>query len=145
MPTAAEVVTAARTHIGTPWVHQGRFPGLAIDCAGLVILVARELAIVPADFDVNGYAQSPDGTMLTWCERYMTRVPAIELGAVLVMATDQDPQHLGIVGDYVHGGWSLIHAANGAHPPRVIETRLLFVKNQRLRGIFRLPGIEVPA
>jgi cell wall-associated NlpC family hydrolase len=142
MATRAEVVAAARGHLGTPWVHQGRFPGLALDCAGLVILVARGLGLVAHDFDVNGYERAPDGTMLGWCDGHMQRISEIELGAVLVLATAEQPQHLGIVGDYLHGGWSLIHACNATRPPRCIETRLMFARNQQLRGIYRMPGVS---
>lgn len=137
----ADIVAEARMHIGTPWRHQGRTPGHGMDCAGLLIVVARALGIVPADFDINGYSRWPDGTLLRWCEEHMQRVPEIELGAVLALATREHPQHLGIVGDYVHGGWSLIHACNAAHPPRVIETRLMFARNLSLRGVFRMPGV----
>ncbi len=137
----ADIVAEARMHIGTPWRHQGRLPGHGLDCAGLLIVVARALGIVPADFDINGYSRWPDGTLLRWCEEHMQRVPEIEFGAVLALATREHPQHLGIVGDYVHGGWSLIHACNAAHPPRVIETRLMFARNLNLRGVFRMPGV----
>lgn len=141
MPTPAEVVAAARRHLGTPWVHQGRTPGLAIDCAGLVILVARELGVVPPDWDVNGYSRWPDGTMLRWCDEQMQRIDEPELGAVLVLATAQQPQHMGIVGDYVHGGLSVIHACNAARPARVLETRLMFASNFQRRGVYRMTGV----
>lgn len=137
--TGADVVAAARGHMGTRWVHQGRTPGLALDCAGLVIIVARQLGCVAPDFDLNGYSRSPDGTMLAMCDTHMRRIDALELGAVLTLATQKEPQHLGIVGDYRHGGWSVIHAASNAG--RVIETRLMFAQNFVLRGIYRLPGV----
>lgn len=138
--SAEDVVAAARSHLGTPWRHQGRMPGVALDCAGLVILVARELGVVPADFDVNGYSRQPDGSMLELCKRFMVQISAIEYGSVAVLASESEPHHMGIVGDYRHGGCSLIHAANIAQPPRVVETRLLLSRALRLRGVFRLPG-----
>lgn len=137
--TGADVCAAARGHLETRWMHQGRLPGVALDCAGLVIVVARQLGLVAPDFDVNGYSRTPDGTMLRWCEESMTRIQALELGAVLAMQTDKQPQHLGIVGDYRHGGFSLIHAHTLAG--RVIETRLMPAKNLVVRGIYRMPGI----
>ena len=137
--TGADVVAAARVHIGTPWVHQGRLPGSALDCAGMVIVVARSLGLVPPDFDLNGYTRAPDGSMGRLCDQHMTRIDALELGAVLVLQTDKEPQHMGIVGDYRHGGWSIIHASSSAG--EVTETRLMFARNQVLRGIYRLPGV----
>ncbi len=138
--TGADVVAAARTHLGTRWRHQGRLPGVALDCAGLVIVVARQLGLVPADFDVNGYSRAPDGSMQDWCDRYMQPLAALELGAVLVLQTDREPQHMGVVGEYRHGGHSLIHASSAAGD--VIETRLMFARNLVLRGVYRLPGVE---
>lgn len=137
--TPADVVAAARQHLGTPWRHQGRMPGVALDCAGLVIIVARQLGLVPEAFDVNGYSRAPDGSMERWCDLHMQRLAAIELGAVLVLQTDKEPQHMGVVGDYRHGGHSLIHGSSTAG--EVVETRLMFARNLRLRGVFRLPGI----
>ncbi len=141
MPTRADVVAAARRHLGTAWAHQGRLPGVALDCAGLVIVVARELGLVGPEWDVNGYRPQPDGSMLAICDAMMQRIDEIELGAVVVLATAREPQHLGIVGDYVHGGWSIVHACNAARPPRVLETRLMFASNFQRRGLYRMNGI----
>lgn len=139
MITGADVVAAARGHLNTRWQHQGRMPGVALDCLGLVIVVARQLGCVVADFDIEGYGRHADGSMLALCERHMTRIDAFELGCVLALAVVDDPQHLAIVGDYRHGGRSVIHAHSGEG--RVIETRLMFAKNFELRGIYRLPGV----
>ena len=138
--TRADVVAAARAWIGTPWVHQHRTQGVAVDCAGLVIGVARQLGIVPACFDVNGYERYPDGSLVSLCSTYMDPVSKADMrpGDVLVVAVDQDPQHLGILGDYRHGGLSLIHSA--LHRG-VIETRLMFARNLRYRGAFALRGV----
>ena len=138
--TGADVVAAARAHLGTPWVHQGRTPGVALDCAGLVICVARQLGLVSPEMDVTGYSRAPDGSLPDWCDAHMQRTTAPELGGVLVLVCDRQPQHLGIVGDYRHGGWSLIHATNLAGS--VVETRLMFARNLRLVAAYRMPGVE---
>lgn len=143
MPTPADVVAAARSHLGTQWQHQGRLPGVALDCAGLVICVARELGLVPADWDVPPYSRRPDGSMLEWCDRMMQRRGAPAPGRVLVLAVRNDPQHLGIVADYRHGGLSVIHAASAAG--KVVETRLMFASNFRLRAVYQLPGVAEDA
>lgn len=135
--TGAEVVTAARTQIGVPWVHQGRLWGEALDCAGLIICTARELGLVAPDFDVTGYGRAPDGTMLRLLAQHCEQIIQMELGAVLCIATAREPQHLGIVADYVHGGWSLVHATNSGQQ-KVVETRIVGMK---VRGIYRLPGV----
>ena len=140
-PAGTDVVATARGMLDTPWRHQGRLPGVALDCAGLLICTARALGLVAPDWDINAYARHPDGTLATLCAEHMTPITEIELGAILVVAIERDPQHIGIVGDYRHGGWSLVHASSQAQPPRVVETRLMFARNLVLRGIYRLPGI----
>ena len=142
MTTAADVVVWARSQLDVPWRHQARLPGVAMDCAGLVICAARSLGLVPADFDVNGYSRAPDGTMLAWCEKYMTRLQAPETGAVVVLATQRDPQHLGILVPYRHGGWAVVHANNASIPARVVENRLIENATTRVRAYYRLPGLE---
>ncbi|MCU0938912.1 MAG: peptidase P60 [Burkholderiaceae bacterium] len=141
MTTRAAIVAEARTWLGTPWVHQHRAKGVAVDCAGLVIGVARALGLVPPEWDINGYSRHPDGTLAALCAAHMRRVSqaAMQPGDVLVLALQADPQHLGIVGDYRHGGYSLIHAASNAG--RVIETRLMFAANCKFRGAYALPGV----
>lgn len=142
MVERAAVVAEARSWIGTPWVHQHRAKGVAVDCAGLVIGVARALGLLPAGFDVTGYGRHPDGSLIAVCDQHMRRIHGNDLqpGDVLVVAIEKDPQHMGIVGDYRHGGLSLIHAASKAG--QVVESRLLFVRNFRFRGAYALPGVD---
>jgi cell wall-associated NlpC family hydrolase len=142
MTTGADVAAAARAEMGTPWMHQGRLPGVALDCAGLVIVTAKRLGLVPQAWDIADYGRLPDGTLLDRCGEHMQRINALELGAVLVVAITGQPQHMGIVGNYRHGGWSLIHAASNARPGRVIETRLMFHRSQKLQAVYRLPGVS---
>lgn len=46
---------------------------------------------------------------------------------------------MGFIGDYRHGGLSLIHATNRAG--RVVETRLMFTSNQKFRCAYALRGV----
>lgn len=142
MTRGDDVVAWARTQLGVPWRHQGRSPGVALDCAGLVICAARALGLVAPDFDVNGYSRVPDGSMMRFCSEHMTQLNAPEAGAVVVLATRHDPQHMGLLAPYRHGGWAIIHASNAGRPEHVAETRLMFCKTMTLRGYFRLPGVE---
>jgi cell wall-associated NlpC family hydrolase len=142
MTTRLDVVACARSWLGTPFHHQARLRSVGVDCAGLVIGVARELGFVPEDFDVGGYGRLPDGkSLMECCCCHMEPVGADVMlpGDVLVVTYDQAPQHLGVLGDYRHGGLSLIHAASRAG--RVIETRLMFSRSMRFVGAFRFPGV----
>lgn len=113
--TRADVVVCARTWLGTPYVHQHRAKGHGVDCVGLPIGICRELGLVAPDFDVNGYGRKPDGkSLLSECDRYMDRIAMalVRPGNVLVYEFDSrlGPQHMGVVGDYMYGGLSLIQA-----------------------------------
>jgi cell wall-associated NlpC family hydrolase len=143
MIARAAVVSEARRWIDTPYQHQARLRGIGVDCAGLVIGVARELGIVDPGFDVHGYARQPDGSSLVqWCEQSMQRIErqAMQPGDVIVVAFDAAPGHLGIVGDYAHGGLSFIHAL-GITARRVIETRLMFTRSMRFVRAYQMPGV----
>lgn len=142
--TPADVVAQARALLETPFHHQGRKAGVGVDCAGVPILVARVLGLVPSDFDVNGYSAQPDGFSLRdQCERFMCPWPHEEPGGVVLVAFRQDgvAQHLGIVAEHPHGGLSIIHADN-VRAKRVIETRLEWGAYMRRIAAYRLYGVS---
>ena len=143
MTQRAHIVQTAREWLETPFHHQARVKGAGVDCAGLVIGVARELGLVAAEFDVAGYARNPDGSsLMANCMAVMHPIAreAMQPGDVIVVRYDKHPQHLGILGDYRHGGLSIIHAASQAG--RVIETRLMFSSAMAFVAAFSLPGGE---
>jgi cell wall-associated NlpC family hydrolase len=138
----AEVVQAARALLGTPFHHQGRVPGVGLDCAGVPIVVARTLGLIAADFDVDAYPAIPDGvTLRDHCDRFLRRWPFEEVGGVVLVSwKGGPPQHLGVVADHPHGGLSIIHADN-LRQKQVIETRLEFGSYMRKVQAYRLPGV----
>ena len=143
MTTRARIVQEARNWIDTPFHHQGRLKAVGVDCAGLVIGIARELGIVAPDFDVTAYPRSPDGeTLMHLAEIHLTAIQEADMqpGDVIVVAVDLEPQHIGVLGDYRHGGLSIIHAASNAG--YVIETRLMFSRAMRFVGAFSFPEVE---
>lgn len=143
--TRADVVAAGRTWVDTPYRHQARLREVGVDCIGLEIGVARALGLVAPEFDITGYARTPDGSsLMLLAELHMVRVPepaVLVPGMVIVVAIDADPQHFGILGDHRHGVLSIIHANAKADPPRVVETRLMFTSTMRLVAAFDLPGV----
>ena len=145
MTERGDIVTEARTWTGTRYQHQQRMKGVAVDCAGLVIGVARELGLVPATFDVNGYPRRPDGvSLVAECDRWMYRITRAEMqpGDVIVLRFDTDPQHVGILADYRHGGLSIIHAlSRGDGSGSVVEHRLDVTTLKRFVAAYRLPGV----
>jgi cell wall-associated NlpC family hydrolase len=145
MTTRADIVAEARSWIGTPYEHQQRSKGLAVDCIGVLIGTGRSLGLVAGDFDVTGYGRRPDGTsLIDHCERHMTRIDqaAMQPGDAVVLAFDGDPQHFGMLVDYRHGGLAIVHAMQKYG--RVVETRLLFGSAPRALkfvAAYRLPGM----
>lgn len=134
MTTRAEIVSEARRWLRVPFHHQGRTHA-GTDCGGLIGGVAVSLGILPADwwtttFDpvFGGYGRMPAGGMLERvCGMFMSELddPAEAVpGDVVMMHFGSDPQHLGIVADYIHGGLSLIHALSLPSAGAVVEHRL---------------------
>lgn len=143
--TRADIVATARLWIDTPWHHMGRTPHLALDCAGLLIALARHLRLVHRDFDVAAYERVPDGkAMLAICNAYMRRIKVdqAQAGDAVCLITDRHPQHLGVLAEYRHGGMALIHAANNARPARVIEHRFVHGMGMRLVAAYAFPGVD---
>ena len=106
--TANEIIEAARAEIGTPFVHQGRIPGKALDCAGLAVTVARHWYEVE---EPQAYGRSPHlGLLQQWVEAqsFIERGP-IEAGALLLMRFGTEPQHLAIcAGDTIIHSYSRV-------------------------------------
>lgn len=134
---SAAVVTEARSWLGVRWRHQGRSRE-GVDCIGLVIKVAHGLGL--SEFDTADYArQATDETLLAGCRKHLLAVQrsAMAPGHVVVMHFDNQ-RHIGIVGDYVHGGLSLIHAHALAR--KVVEHRLDDAWRSRIIAAFAYGG-----
>lgn len=146
MVTRADIVAKVRSYKDTPWHHMGRKPGVGMDCAGVLICAGRDLNLVSNDFDVSNYLSAPDGhSLLEWCEKYMGgRVfrNAMKPGDAIVLKSGDRPQHLAVLGDYVHGGLSIIHSSSDSFPKRVVETRLMFTSKLKFVAAYKFPGIE---
>ncbi|MBK5911472.1 hypothetical protein CCR85_08205 [Rhodothalassium salexigens] len=134
MTEAETIVALARRWLGTPWHHQGRVRGVGVDCAGLVIGVARDLGLDPVD--VTGYARRPDSDELARLVRaHLAEIPLARAGpgAVLLLRIDDRAQHLGILTDV-----GLLHAYAPAR--RVVEHRIDALWAERIVGAFVFPG-----
>jgi cell wall-associated NlpC family hydrolase len=136
---AGRVVTEARSWEGTPFRHQGRRRGVGVDCAGVVIGVARALCLPHEDW--RGYARIPDGHRL---EQILERnlVPCgrdLAVGRVALFRFSELPQHVGIITAHPGGGWGLIHSY--ARMGRCEETRLDERWLRRLVRVYRWEGV----
>ena len=140
MTTGIEVVETAREWTGTPFRHQGRVRGMAVDCAGLLVGVARDLGL--SEYDVDGYPRVPDGITL----QAILRAQLVEIdidtarpGDVLLFGFYRHAQHLGIITriDPMY----LIHAYEPQR--RVVEHRVDTLWRRRVRGVYRFPGVVI--
>lgn len=152
--SAAEVVKAARSWIGTPFCHQGRHKAVAeragaCDCLGVLVGVAEELELRSVDgdllaqFDVRDYGHIPDGARLQHMLDALlrpVRVEDISAGDVLLMRFERLPQHLAIVSDHTQGGLGIIHAL--AAMRKVVEHRLDAQWHRRIVRAYRVSGVE---
>lgn len=131
------ILAIARSYLKTPFRHQGRVPGHALDCAGLVISVAKELGV--EHFDVAGYGPYPSGKALEAnldSQPCLQRIPIAERqpGDILLMRFSSDPQHLAIdAGENVIHSYELVGAA--------VEHRLSSSWRARIVRVYRFREI----
>ena len=99
MTSADFIISEARALLGTPYVHQGRQPGIGIDCIGVAIVIGRRLELCPPEFDITGYGREPANGML--CKLLDDHLPRCEIqpGCLLVFRWFREPQHCGIYTD----------------------------------------------
>lgn len=106
-----DVVNAARQYIGTPFMHQGRVPKVALDCAGLVIMVSKDLGL--DHVDMVGYGRRPTGELRQALSAQKSikqiHIKDISCGDILVMRFAKEPQHLAIC-----AGKTVIHSYEAA-------------------------------
>lgn len=137
--TATDIVTEARTWLGTPFHHQGRLKGVGVDCAGLVIGTARALGLCPDFVDQRDYARIPDGRMRLLLAQHLVKVAKAErrAGDVINFAWAREPQHLGILTERN----TVIHAYGTDGNGKVVETTLTGKHLDSVRGVYRFPEV----
>lgn len=137
------IVAAAREIVGTPYVHQGRIGGVALDCAGVPVHVARTLGIPVEDYASYGRTPNP-AELRGLLEKNLLRVrqDEMQIGDVAWLKFRETPQHLAIVADFRVGGFSLIHAYNWSGLSKVVEHPMDKVWKARIVAVWRYPGVE---
>jgi len=134
MVTRQQIVAAARSYIGCRYHHQGRNRA-GIDCAGLLVCVARDVGI-STEGDQGGYSRTPDGRSLKQAlDAFGTPVDAFQPGDFLLMRFDAQPQHIAIVTDV-----GIIHSYLSAR--RVVEHGLSDDWRARIVQAYAFPGVE---
>lgn len=125
------VVQYARDALGTPYVHQGRVVGKALDCIGLAIYVAQRLNLT--HIDLPAYGQSPfKGLLQEMTEKQpcLERVYQRQAGDLLLIKFTYDPQHMAIC-----AGETIIHCS--METGRVVEHRIDADTERRIVAVYR--------
>jgi cell wall-associated NlpC family hydrolase len=140
----ADIVACARSWLGTPWHHRACVKGVGVDCVYLGVGVLQELGVeVP---ELPAYERTPDGvTLLAMCDQHLDRIARHYMAPgdfAVIEWGNGIPHHFGILGDYRHGGLSLIHADNRPGADRVVEHRLVWTPKMQLVAAYRLPGVD---
>lgn len=130
MTMAERIVAYARECVETPFRHQARLPGIAIDCAGVICHVMDRLGLPYQE--MQGYPRQPYAGMLEQVldsQPHLVRIAREEMmpGDVLLMRFKGDPQHLAILSDgmiihaYADAGKCCEHDFTGPWPGRVVR------------------------
>lgn len=147
----AAVVAEGRSWLETPFEHQHSMRGCACDCAGLIRGICLALGLAQLDRvhllpeKLVAHARRPDGVVLKQaCDDYLQNVPfdKAQPGDLALIGFGQLPQHLALLGDYLHGGLSMIHALGPSGPGKVVEHRLDEVWRKRIVAMYCIPGVE---
>lgn len=143
MHNRLEIVAVARELLDTPFKHQGRTPGVGLDCAGVLQQVGARLEFIPRGFDFTAYDTYPDPTIARSMLARFTDVVAgglknALLGDFLLIADAGRPVHLGVLAAK-NGYWTVIHASmrDGA----VVEHILDKAFSRLVRGVYRARGV----
>ena len=138
-----DIVNTAKSWIGTRFHHQGRLKKTdnhkgGVDCLGLLIGVAQELNLPFYEYDETNYSHYPDTQKLRENLAKYLQEPHknnIEIGDILLLSIDGNPQHLAIVSE-INGAKSIIHAYAPAHA--VVEHILDNWWQERVVAVFRI-------
>ncbi|MDE2030329.1 MAG: C40 family peptidase, partial [Alphaproteobacteria bacterium] len=111
--------------------HQGRAPGIGLDCIGLIVVAARASGMTINDR--TDYARRPDGKSLVAALHDHGAHPVSDIcaGDILLFRYDGQPQHVALA----TGARTMIHAF--APAGKVVETEIGPYWQRRLTGIYR--------
>lgn len=133
-------VSIARSLIGVPWTHQGRDISIGIDCVGLLIFAFE----IDLEAETTTYGRHPHSGLIA--ERLEVHfgspiIDDIKVGDVVLLGFGVNgvPRHVGIIGDYFHGGLSIIHTDSIVG--KVVEHPFDEKWQRRVRAVYRHSGV----
>jgi cell wall-associated NlpC family hydrolase len=141
--TREDVIAAAKEVEGTPFKHQGRIPGLGMDCAGVLVHCFQRLGL-PHE-DAQGYPRNPfDGQL----ERILDGQPSLrriakaemDRGDVLCMRISSAPQHIALYLGLIDGHPYILHGSS--EHGKVATHRLDALWGARIVRVYRFEGLQ---
>lgn len=137
--TPDDIIAAALECMDTPFRHQGRQPGVGIDCAGLLVHCFKRMGLPYQD--ERGYPRTPfDGQL----QKILDSQPSLERIAVadagagdwLIMRISRDPQHIVLHAGFERGQAYVIHSTSESG--RVVRHRIDDFNRARIVGAYRM-------
>lgn len=149
-----EIVSEARSWIGTPWHHMGdenalAIKGVGVDCAILLVDVCKACGLVPQDLNPRPYSMSHnihrgEEVFLGWLSKYGEEIEKPTAGDLVVWKYGRVFSHGAFV---IDDDENIIHAYRDAGIVTLgslLETQIKYEKNGQLRPckFFKLRGID---
>lgn len=134
-----KIITVARTLINTPYLHQGREPGVGLDCLGVVELTAILCGITYSFVAPTNYGRNSSRLLADGLERYCEEIGIFLPGTIVLCNLSTIPYHCGIITDY-QGRLGLLHAYENAG--RVREHALIPWWKDKIYKVYKFPGVE---
>ena len=148
MDAREEVLHEARRWVGTPYRHQSRLRGVAVDCIGLIWGVGEAAGVLEIDRDLVreflAYSRLPSPPRFQRALRtFFHEVDGDAIpGDIALMAWDRArliPQHVGILSE-LEGRPMLIHAESIVG--RCVEHGFVGEWPERVVSWWRYPGLS---
>ena len=147
---AARIQAEARTWVGTPYRHQGKVKGRAVDCVGLILGVGHALGFLNISREewarFASYSRTPNPRKMG--EAMELFLDALPIGAAEEPPPgavgwfgwrDEMPMHLAIIGEF-QGRRTMIHAFS--HAERCVEHGFVSEWPGRVVSWWAYPGTQ---
>jgi cell wall-associated NlpC family hydrolase len=135
----ALIVETARKYLDVKWKHQGRNPEVGVDCAGLVVLVAKEIGLSSYD-TVNYQRNAHNDAFVKHFANNMKKKRMLDrkVGDVLLFRDALFSCHSGFVSEK-NGVQHIIHAY--ARYKKVVEEPLTDEWLSKISYCFEFEGV----
>jgi cell wall-associated NlpC family hydrolase len=138
-----EIVSEARSWIGTPYHHLGSIKSVGVDCAMLLVEVYKTVGLIPSNVDPRPYAPEwhlhrDEEAFLAWLKDFADEVDTPESGDMVVWKFGRAYSHGGIV---VGDSGEIVHAYKDARMVTLGHLSEGLLARQKSK-FFKLRGID---